>query len=164
MGWRSRDRLALFAVAFSWPAWGAPAQRKTSMMEAKSYFQGAQLRLAEAIEADSAAAVSAAVDAGAKLDQAGKEGVTPLMFALVQKKKQSVTELLRRGADPNKRAANGQNAMTLAARLAPFDLDYLKLALVHGGDPNSREPDNNPILVTVIGQNNPEAIKILAAA
>jgi len=133
-------------------------------MNANGYFHGAQLRLAQAIESDNADAVNEALNAGAGLDAPGKEGITPLHFALVQKKKRSVTALLERGADPNKRSNNGQNTMTLATRLAPYDSEYLRLALKYGGNPNTLEPDHDPILATMIGQNNPEAIKILSAA
>jgi ankyrin repeat protein len=86
------------------------------------------------------------------------------MFALIRKHKPAVAELLKRGADPNRRSANGENGVTLAVRLAPSDLDYLKLVLESRGDPNTLEPDSDPVLSTVIGQNNPEAIQMLGAA
>lgn len=126
-------------------------------------FSGKQVLLVEAIDRDDPAAIRAATASGAVLNQPGRQGVTPLHYALVQKKKAAVAELVRLGADPNLRAENGQNAVTLAARLAPQDLDYLRLVLDHGGDPNTREPNDSPILIRLIAESNIEGIRLLAS-
>jgi ankyrin repeat protein len=113
----------------------------SAIMEGKVYFKGAQLKLADAILTDRQEAIDQAVSAGALVDGPGAEGVTPCMFALVSQKKSAVEKLLKRGADPNKRAKNEENAVTLAVRLAPQDLDYLELVLQHGGNPDTLESD-----------------------
>jgi ankyrin repeat protein len=161
----SKTALLIFAIvtALVFQACARPGRKERNMMDPKRYFEGAQLRLADAIDKDSTEAIAQAVASGAKVDEPGKEGVTPLMYALVVKKKNAVAELLGRGADANKRAENKQNGMTLGARLAKFDLDYLRLLLAHKGDPNTREPDNDPILITMIDQLNNEGIRLLAS-
>ena len=156
--------ILLIVVALAFQAHGKPGRKAHNMMDPKRYFEGVQLRLAEAIDKDSKQAIAQAITSGAKVDEAGKEGVTPLMYALVVKKKNSVAELLARSADPNKRAQNGENAVTLSGRLAISDLDYLKIVLRNGGDPNTVEKDDDPILILFIAQGNVDAIRVLAGA
>jgi ankyrin repeat protein len=146
------------------PSTIAKQERSERMMEAKEYFSGLQLHLAEAIDANDGDKVQRAVMSGADVNGSGKQGVTPLMFALVGHRDKAVVALLKRGADPNARADNGHSGMTLATRLAPTDLTYLRLVLQHGGAPNARGPDRDPILIDLIGQGNNGGIRLLAAS
>jgi ankyrin repeat protein len=136
----------------------------SSIMEAKDYFKGAQLQLGQAILAENLQAIDQALAEGANVNGAQVDGITPLMFALTSKKKSSVEALLKHKADPNQRAKNGENAVSLAMRLAPQDLEFLKVVLQYGGDPNTVQSDQDPVLAEAIGQNDPAAIQALAAA
>ncbi len=133
-------------------------------MNATDYFSGGQLKLTEAIDTDSAANVAAAVAGGASVSAPGKEKMTPLVYALANRKKKAAGELLRQHADPNQRTANGENGVTIATLLAAKDLDYLKLVLSHDGDPNTRQGNDEPILVILIAQANNPGIKLIAAS
>jgi uncharacterized protein len=158
--------LGLLLAVFSFTACKAqtqPEKKETTMMDASRYFQGEQLKLAQAIDTDNAGAVGQEINRGAKVDEPGKTGITPLMYALVQKKKNAAKELLLRGANPNRRAENGHNAVTLAERLAYMDLDYLRIVLEFKGDPNTREPNNDPIMSQMISEHNIDGIRLLAA-
>jgi hypothetical protein len=141
----------------------AGPQVKNNMADEIKYFEGVQARLEAAILTDRPEVVREAVAAGAELDATGREGVTPVIFAFSRKKKIALEELLRLGADPNIRANNGQSAVTVAARIALTDIDYLKILLSHGGDPDARGPNDEPIGGLLIGQRNNDGLRLLAS-
>lgn len=128
------------------------------------WFTGRNLVLQNAIDADDPAAVEAAIRAGAQVNAKGVHGVTPLEYAIGHFRKQAYQELLKLKADTAQRDDEKDNAMTLAVQAYAKDPDYLKLALEAGGDPNTRRPDNDPIIVRFINDRNLEAIRLMKKA
>lgn len=126
-------------------------------------FTGKDLALQKAIDADSAEQVTAALRAGAGVNAKGAHGVTPLEYAIGHFKKAAFAELLRHHANPNQRDDEKDNAVTLAASAFARDPSYLLLVLKAGGDPNTRRPDNDPVLVRFIHDRNLEGIRTMKA-
>lgn len=137
----------------------ACGQRKGSTVD---WFTGKDLALQQAIDADDAAKLHAAVAVGASVNAKGKVDVTPLEYAVGHFRKQTFMELLRMGANPNQRDKEQDNAVTLAARAFEKDPDYLRAAIKAGGDPNTLGPDEDPILGDFIANHNNEGIKTLS--
>ena len=127
------------------------------------WFQGKDLALQKAIDADNAAAVGGAVQAGANVNARGLHGVTPLEYAIGHFSKQAYTRLLQLHADTALRDDEKDNAMTLATQAYAKDPDYLLLALQAGGDPNTRRPNDDPIIMRFVADRNLDAIRMMKA-
>lgn len=74
------------------------------------------------------------IAAEVQVNARGKNGVTPLMWALYHLNKQGFEALLTHKADPNLQEDDGESVMQWASQLK--DPEYLKLAIQHGGNPN----------------------------
>jgi ankyrin repeat protein len=82
------------------------------------------------------------LDNGISPNLTGKQGVTPLMLALLVRHKKIFEYLLINGADPNIVQENGDSVMFVAA--GTYDSSYyLDKALKYGGDPNCYSPAEN---------------------
>lgn len=76
----------------------------------------------------------------------GREGLTPLIYALSGKSLAGFLRLLEHGGDPNLQTDRGWSAVGLAAERK--DPEALKLVLSHGGNPNLRVecPKSTPLI------------------
>ena len=117
-------------------------------------------QLAAAAARGDTAAVADAVRRGADPNAAGREGMTPLAWAVMAQNEVGLRALLQAGADPNRRNADGVSALGLVAG-AP-DPRWLALFLAHGGDPNARTRRDEPLLFQAIRQRNLGAVRMLA--
>lgn len=96
------------------------------------------------------------VAAGVNVNARGKDGMTPLIWTICHLKKTGYQSLLEHGADPNLQIQSGihegESVMGTATQLP--DSSYLKLALLHRGDPNlvnkSSYYDYNPLFSAVM--------------
>ena len=79
--------------------------------------------------------VGAVLEAGACVDEAGPDGVTPLMLALIKRHEAVALLLLDRGADPQPADA-GYSALHLAS--ATGSLSVARVLLARGADTNLR--------------------------
>lgn len=113
-------------------------------------FTGPDRALEQAIEADDAHAVDAALAAGANANAHGAHGVTPLEYAVGTFRKGAVRALLRHKADPNRKDAEGDNAVTVAVDAYGRDPELLALVLAAGGDPNSVGADGAPAITSLL--------------
>ncbi len=118
------------------------ASKKLQEMQAEDFFSSAiQVRLAEAVARGDSESMQEAIRQGANVNQIGKQGMTPLFWALAKQSLKAVSFLLEQGADPNIKAqvhsgANGEtSAMDIAALLE--DSSYLEALLKHEGNPNT---------------------------
>ena len=124
-------------------------------ISASTYFDGGpQLALAQAISDDDVGGMRAALAAGAKVDVIGRDGMTPLFWALAKESPEALEFLLQEGADPNQRVALPEgfgpkttNALSLALRME--NPVYMRLLLEHGGNPDttsSGDPGGWPLI------------------
>jgi uncharacterized protein len=124
-------------------------------------FSGKDAALERAIATDDAAAVRAALAAGASVNARGAHGVTPLEFAIGTRHKRAAAELIRHNPDPNLKDAEGDSAVTLAVNGYTRDPELLRLVLDAGGDPNTRTADGNPVMWSFLSDANLDAITYL---
>jgi ankyrin repeat protein len=122
------------------------AMERVHTMRPEDFFQAlADIRLAAAIDADSAERVAAAVDAKADVNAVGKDGMLPLNWAIVKGKRQALDALLKLKADPNKQALPGRSPMHTSILLP--DPAILQQLLKAGGNPNLRKSDDGEPIV-----------------
>jgi ankyrin repeat protein len=126
-----------------------------------NWFTGKDQPLQSAMDADDVNQLHAALQNGASVDAKGVHGVTPLEYAIGHFSKQTYAELLRQRANPNQKDEEGDNAVTLAARAFAKDQQYLVWAIQAGGDPNTRGPNNDPIIAYFKAAHNLQAIQLL---
>lgn len=104
------------------------------------------LRLCKSIARNDAVGVLRAVSEGANPNEQGRDGLTPLMYAIFYPENlQAIAALLEAGADPNYRVKGDPCALGQAARFEKPDL--LQVLLDHGGDPNLNN-DEEPLTFT----------------
>lgn len=147
---------ALAALAL---AWGAYTLWNRSMTP--TWFGPAEAALEAAIFADDAQAVAAALAAGANLNARGKWQATPLIAAADMLKEQAALALLKAGANPNLKAEDGTSAVSLAVanyRQAPA---LLKAVLDAGGDPNTRRPGGEPVIVRFVNDHDCDHMRMM---
>lgn len=112
----------------------------SSKMKASDLFSSArETALAEAAARGQTSRLKELSDQGVDVNARGKDGVTPLMWALVQGSKPGFKYLLEHGANPNLQTAQGDSVMRLGAMHE--DSEYLALALKNKGDPNLVDPE-----------------------
>lgn len=125
----------------------------------------------DAVENENLKAIDKFVKAGGDVNCQSWDGVTPLLFALINKKQKSYEKLLKLGANPDIIADNvvsmthyNRSVMTDAASIK--DSIWLKLALEHGGNPNlqiksSDKVRNGSVFQYAIAKDAFENIKLL---
>ena len=137
----------------------------TADSHTKKYFQDPQvLQLATAAAHGDIGKIDALKTAGVDINSVGYNGVTPLLWALVQGNKAGYEELLKLGANPNHVDDDHEAAIILASEMV--DSDFLRITLAHGGDPNLLIPDGSPHtpLIAAIGPGGFENVKLLVKA
>jgi uncharacterized protein len=143
---------------------GFAAPRALFKMKLPELFPEPQPRaLAEAAARNRTDSIKLLVVEGADVNATGKDGMTPLLWALLQGGKAGFQALLEHGANPNLQTKDGDSVVLMAA--IDKDGDYLKLTLAHGGNPNLVDPttDRTPIYES-IRNGNGENVQALIAA
>jgi ankyrin repeat protein len=118
--------------------------------QAVFFTSGIQDRLEGAIRADDPATIAQLLSAGAQLNARGKNDVTPLMIAVDAQSPRAVAALLNAAANPNLKAADGASAVHLAVEnhaVKPNGHAILEMIMKGGGDPNTRRPDRDPVIM-----------------
>lgn len=127
----------------------------TSAHGAGEYFDGKALQLAIAAESGDADAVERLIKQdGIDPDTtfSARDGIPVIAWPLRAKNIDGLRALLDNGADPNartykqvgERRIGYNNAMVYAAKMD--DPRYLELLLAHGGDPNTRNSNNETLM------------------
>lgn len=97
---------------------------------------------------------------GVDVNSKGKDGATPLLWALGSLNRAGVERLLEHGADPDVKLPGGSSPIYIAAGAS--DSEFLKMMLNHGGDPNYlHEKRKHTLLFSAIMQRNLDTIEIL---
>lgn len=130
---------------------------------ANTYFKGQNARLEAAIGADSKSGIAEALGSGADVNARGIHNITPLMIAVDQLKHNAVAELLARGANPNLKADDGAGAVSLAVENYRDAPEIMFAVFKGGGDPNTRRPDNDPVIKRFMNDRNCEFIRHMRA-
>lgn len=123
---------------------------------ADDYFEGQALRLAVASEIGDSDTITRLIkEEGVDPDKtfARRDGIPVLAWPLRARSLEGLQAMLDAGADPNARESkhmNGEmihfnNAMVYAAKMD--DPRYLELLLKHGGNPNTRNINNETLLL-----------------
>jgi ankyrin repeat protein len=115
--------------------------------------------MVEALRTGDQKAFDKSVAEDAKLINArGPEGSTPFMYAVLYSSAAKLEELLKQGADPNKR--NDANATALM--WAATDLEKTRVLLDHGVDVNARSSDlRTPLMIAARRPGNTAVVKLL---
>ena len=92
------------------------------------------------------------------LNARGPEGSTPFMYAVLYTNVPTLTQLLKMGADPNKRNDTNATALMWAAT----DLEKTRLLLDHGADVNARSDDmRTPLMIAARRPGGAPVVKLL---
>lgn len=142
--------LALAYFCATGPAWcGIPSRfyfdftpdhSRVKEMKARTFFDSElQVEFAKAAAKGDTNRMAKLIAQGADVNAAGRNGMKPLFWALINRNFTGFKFLLDRGADPNAAVEVHQppesNALTLAASLD--EPEYLTELLVRGANPNS---------------------------
>ena len=137
------------------------------MTHSNEFFtSGLQASLESAIRMNDASAVRSALAAGANANATGRFNITPLMIAVDVQSFASVTLLLKAGALPNALAADRNGPVSLAVkscRAEPHGREILKAVIQGGGDPDSRQPDGDPVLMRFVVDHDPAGLRLMKA-
>jgi ankyrin repeat protein len=116
---------------------------------AKAFFTDSKiLELCKAVSRGDESKIKTLVSQGVDLTHSGRDGVYPLLWALLAKKMKGYRLLLESGASPNQLTIEGDSVMSIAAQHPK--IDYLKLAVKHGGDINIRDSYKaTPLMLSV---------------
>jgi Ankyrin repeat len=134
------------------PAHSTPTHAMPST-KAIFFTSGIQQRLESVIRADDPAAIAELLAGGAEANARGLRDVTPLMIAVDAQSPRAVAALLNARANPNLRAVDGAGAVHLAVEnraVSPNGHAILEMIMKGGGDPNTRRPDNDPVIMRFV--------------
>jgi ankyrin repeat protein len=127
------------------------------------YFDGVDSKLEAAILTDNRAAIAEALKAGANVNARGIHNITPLMMAVDRLKHNAVAELLAQGANPNLKADDGAGAVSLAVENYREAPNIMFAIFQGGGNPDTRRPDNDPVIIRFLNDRNCEFIRHMKA-
>lgn len=126
----------------------------TAMTSLNKYFpSGPQAALEIAIRADNVVDMNEALRHGASANATGKFSITPLMVAVDAQRPRAVRALLDAGALANAVAQDGNGPVSLAVKSyleKPFGREIMLAVFKGGGNPDTRQPDGDPVLMRFI--------------
>ena len=134
---------------------------------ASKYFKGPLLPLAQAIEDDDRRALEERLTqaSGKEHQNDEQEGMTLLLYTMMNRRKEAMQVLLKHGVNPNQNTLLGENKLQVqpvGAAAVGEDVDLLKILLDHGGDPNSRYNDE-PALFAAAAADRYDQMRLLLA-
>jgi ankyrin repeat protein len=139
----------------------SPAEMTPS---SKLFPSGPQAALEMAIRADDAGGIARALADGAGANAVGKFNVTPLMVAVDAQSPRAINALLKAGALPNALAQDRNGPVSLAVksvRAAPHGREIMLAIFRAGGDPDTRQPDGDPVVMRFILDHDPAGLKLM---
>lgn len=142
----------------------ANSYQQTMTPSNQFFASGPQAALETAIRADDAVGVARALANGAAVNATGRFDITPLMVAVDVQSLAAVDALLKAGALPNAKAADRNGPVSLAAtsyRATPQGRDILIAVVRAGGDPDTRQPDGDPVLMQFVLAHDAAGLKLM---
>jgi ankyrin repeat protein len=127
-----------------------------------SIARAAETTLLDAAEAGDRAAVLRMLAQGAKVNAAGPDGTTAIMWAAANDDLDLVRALIKAGADVKLKNQFGTSALTEAAILGSAPI--IDALLKAGADPNTKNPEGETPLMAVARSGKIEAAKLLLDA
>jgi cytohesin len=140
------------------------ADRQTMTPSNQFFSPGPQAALEIAIRTNDAAGFQRALANGASVNATGKFDITPLMIAVDAQNLAAVEALLKAGALPNAKAADRNGPVSLATKsyhANPHGADILSAVIRAGGDPNTRQPDGDPVLMQFVLAHDAAGLKLM---
>jgi len=137
----------------------------TEMTPSSKFFPpGPQAALEMAIRADDPARIARALVDGAQANAVGKFDITPLMVAVDAQCPRAVDALLKAGALPNAIAKDRNGPVSLAVksvRAAPYGREIMLALFRAGGDPDTRQPDGDPVVMQFILDHDAAGLRLM---
>ena len=130
----------------------------------KYFPSGPQAALEMAIRADDPSGIARARAEGAGVNAVGRFDITPLMVAVDAQRPRAVDALLRAGALPNAIARDRSGPVSLAVksvRAAPHGREIMLAVFRAGGDPDTRQPDGDPVVMQFILDHDASGLKLM---
>ena len=132
--------------------------RVHAMTSTNQFFtSGPQAALEIAIRDDDVAGIGNALHLGASVNATGKFNITPLMVAVDAQSPLAVQALLKDGALPNAMAQDRNGPVSLAVKsylAKPHGREIMLAIFKGGGNPDTRQPDGDPVLMRFIYDRN----------
>lgn len=144
--WRAWVLILVLLMVETGNAWEFKA------MNAEDFFTGITLDLVQAAARGDANAVATLAKAGADPNAIGRDDMSPLVWtAFFAKNKEGTRALLRVGGNPNLKFRRDMTPMLLAVK--EKDVDFLRLFLDEGGDPNIAISDSSLLFIAADNDN-----------
>ena len=140
-------------------------------MKAELFFTAEMVNLLHAIQRKDEITAKLLIKQGVNLNVHGDEGITPLLWLIMQKDAAAVELALQLGADANFPAMVKINregpkpAQPLAILAGDGDNKLFSMLLKYGADPDSRdESTGRPAIFNIVGHDNWEQFQLLLKA
>jgi len=111
---------------------------------AKDFFDSVNLEFALAIQKEDLEKMKHLQDK-ITINHVGNEEMTFIMWAIVNQTKQGLEQVLKMGADPNKKDKDGETPVAFVC--AAKDIDYLSILLKYKGNPNCYVSNGEPAII-----------------
>jgi len=128
-------------------------------MKLTDFFKPDMVELIRAIEKGDESKARSLIDSGLSLNVHGDEGITPLLWLIMQKDKPAMQLAIKLGADPDFARSNGDTAITMTA--GGNDDELLQILLKGGGGPNAVDRNGHPALFAAVANERKAQIDML---
>ncbi|MCF6338360.1 MAG: ankyrin repeat domain-containing protein [Gammaproteobacteria bacterium] len=128
-------------------------------MKLTDFFKPDMVELIHAIEKGDESKARNLIDSGLSLNVHGDEGITPLLWLIMQKDKPAMRLAIKLGADPDFARPNGDTAITMTA--GGNDDELLLILLQEGGNPNAVDRNGHPAMFAAVANERKKQIDML---
>lgn len=154
---------SLFSITM---LFGCLAMNGSARFKANEYFEDkGAIDLAEAAAIGDIKTLEALKAAGVNVNHVGRDGMTPLHWAVMARNNAGVKRLLELGASPNISSLSGRSIVRMVVGMGNHEL--LKLILDHRGNPNHIDHDNSIMptpLFLAVGNMDVDSVSLLAGS
>lgn len=152
-------RLILILLVLLAIAYAVHARRRPPTI---SFDDPRVVALIEAARRGNGKAVAKMAAAGVDLDARGKYGMTPVLWAVVERDPKALRTLLKAGANPD--LADGEGHVPLEWAVQYPNPVIMDLLLAHGADPNAKDHNGHPVTFDAVDRDHWDHLDKLIAA